>query len=29
MPRAANAKARPAGAPPTVDLAAIRLPSGN
>jgi plastocyanin len=28
MPRAAKAKARPAGAPPAVDLAAIQVPSG-
>lgn len=28
MPRAARAKARPAGAPPAVDLAAIQVPAG-
>jgi hypothetical protein len=28
MPRAAKAKARPASAPPAVDLAAIQVPSG-
>jgi plastocyanin len=28
MPRATSAKARPAGAPPAVDLAAIEVPSG-
>jgi hypothetical protein len=28
MPRAAKAKAQPAGAPPAVDLAAIEVPSG-
>jgi hypothetical protein len=29
MPRASTAKARPAGAPPAVDLAAIPVPSGS
>jgi len=29
MPRAASAKARPAGAPPPVDLAAIQVPPGS